>query len=193
MAGVAYSADCFSPSYSVQKGRGELGELIPRDLAGSEYQDLKRMFEDLPGAWKGTGIKFVCEGTEQEILGEMEKFSITATAAMGNSGEFSLESTVSSQENRTTHGETLRLYLSSERLATEHNISEADIELISVSKDELGYVKSSRGRGYYNSAFKNQELVTRIRKKGASALEVGRWTYIRGRLIIIDKWSLEKN
>lgn len=49
---------------------------MPRDLAGGEYQDLKEMPAGLAGTWAGTGIRFVCEGTEEEILGEMEKFSV---------------------------------------------------------------------------------------------------------------------
>jgi hypothetical protein len=114
---------------------------------------------------------------------------------MDSSGQFVLDSTLSSRKKKTRQHETLRLYLSAEKLASEPNISVADIELISVSRDELTYVKKSRRKQSRSSGgggmVKVQETETTIKKTGATSFVFEKLIYLQGKLITISTWHLE--
>ena len=186
------SADeCFSSSYSVQQGRGIFDEVIPRDLEDGEYQDLQELFRGLVGEWEGEAEKLVCEGTEDDVRKEIDNYSIESEGKMRSSGQLTLKTTLSSRKKKTRQHQNLRFYLDQEKLATEPNIAVADIELISVSTDELAYVKKSRRRSPSGAPFVH-ETITRISKTAEASFMVEKLLYIQGRLIVISTWHLER-
>ncbi len=189
----ADAAECFGPPYSVEQGRGIFDDLIPRDLMDNEYQDLKELFQSLDGEWVGKAEVAVCDDTEDGVIREIHNYSIKSEGTLDRSGEFVLESTLLSRKKRTRQHEILRLFLSTERLASKSNILGADIELISVSDDELTYVKKyrrkkSRSRG---GGFKVHETETTIKKIDATSFMLEKLVYLQGELITISTWQLE--
>ena len=91
---------------------------------------------------------------------------------------------------RTSHNEILRLFLSKAKLASEPGIVDADIELISVSSDQLVYViKRQFRRG--DGVRRVREVVTTIKKTGEASFSLERATYVFGRLLKKDIWHLE--
>ena len=185
------AAECFDPSYSVQQGRGIFDEIIPRDLADGEYQTILELLQGLAGEWEGDAEVLVCEGTEDDLRTEIDNYSIKSEGKMRSSGQLTLKTTLYSRKKKTRQHENLRFYLSQEKLTTEPNIAVADIELISVSSDEITYVKKNR-RKSPSGAPLVQETVTTINKTAEASFMVEKLLYIQGRLIIISTWHLDR-
>jgi len=184
------ASECFSPSYSIQQGRGVNEAIIPRDLMEGEYRDLQELFQSLEGNWEGNALVLVCEGTQDKVRKVFDDYSIKSEGKMPSTGQFVLKTTLYSQEKKGTHQENHRLYLDFKKLTTEPNISVADIELISVSSDELAYVEKRQNRSG-SGASEMRETVTTFKKAGEASFSLKRTLYFNGRLITISTWHLE--
>jgi hypothetical protein len=189
-ASNAMAFECFSPPPSVEEGRGVFEHVRPRDLVDHEYQELEGLMQRLDGKWAGEAEIVVCTGREDEIFRETDKYSIESTGKMSRSGDFTLNSTLSSREKKTKQHEIIRLCVNRERLATVCNLGESDIELISVSNDELIYLKKS-----FRKLGKNKlvnEMVTAIRYSAETSFTLEKLVYFQGKLKTIIIWQLEK-
>jgi len=184
------ASECFSPSYSIQQGRGVLEAVIPRDLMEGEYQDLQELFQSLEGNWEGDALVLVCEGTQDKVRKVVETYSVKSEGKMPSTGQFVLKTTLYSLEKKGTHHENLQLYLDPKKLTSEPNISVADIELISVSSDELAYVEKRQSRSG-SGASEMRETVTTFKKADEASFLIERILYFNGRLITISTWHLE--
>jgi hypothetical protein len=191
MALPASAVECLSPSYSVQMGREPMSDIEARDLRGSEYQDLQELFQGLSGAWAGTGQLVSCMGPEDTILKETENFTIDSKATTYSDGRFALESTYYATGKRASQAETLYLFLSKERLTTRPNIPVADIELISVSRGELTFIRKNRTRTD-GGAIVSREALVSIRKPTAASFVVENFLYFYGRLTSFSTMQLER-
>ena len=180
---------CFSPSYSILMGRGTFQPIIPRNLSEVEYQELKKLFKGLDGFWVGNAQAIGCTESEGEVLEQTEHYSIKSEATMDQTGQFILLSDLYSRENGSSVNQTLYFYLSEEQLASVPNIKVSDIELISVSSDELVYLVKSKvgGRGMLR-----HEIVTAIKKTGERSFSLERFLYFNGRLISKSICHLER-
>lgn len=188
-----YASGCFGPSYSVQQGRGVFGKIIPRDFSEGEYQELKKLFEGLDGSWSGNGWSLYCEEWGGQISEQMDHFLIKSDCTIDSTGWWVLESDLYSRENRTTKHQTLRLHLSEDQLALRPNVKEVEIEVISVSSDELIYLekRQQRAGGGWCGALKFFETVTTIKKTGEASFSLEKVIYLNGRLISKSIWHQE--
>jgi hypothetical protein len=176
---------CFSPSYSVQQGRHENEVFRPRDLMEGEYQDLQKLFQGLDGFWAGNARMLTCTETQDERREKIDNFSIKSEGKFLSRGQFVLKSDLYSRELTASHNELLRLYLNEEKLTKQPDIKVAEIELISVSSDELVYVYKG------HTTINVYEVVTTIKKTGEASFSLERATYVFGRLLKKDIWHLE--
>ena len=183
-----FASDCFSASPSIEAGRGAYDEVIPRELEEGEYEALKELLKGLDGRWAGTAEVLDCKGTVEEPLEEMAAYSISSVVKMGRTGEFFLESTLTSQEKRTKQDEIIRLNLSKKMLATQDNKAVSDLELISVSSDELVYLRKS----VISNPKRAIERLTAIQKSGDTSFVVEEQVYLQGVLKSVSIWNLEK-
>jgi hypothetical protein len=184
------ASGCFSPSYSIQQGRGVNEAIIPRDLLEGEYRDLQRLFQSLEGNWEGNALVLVCEGTQDKVRKVVDNYSVKSEGMMYSTGQFVLKTTLHSQEKKRTHHENLHLYLDPKKLTSEPNISVADIELTSVSSDELAYVEKRQNKSG-GGALLMRETATTIKKTGEASFSLKRVLYFNGRLTTISTWHLE--
>jgi hypothetical protein len=171
------ASGCFSPSYSIQQGRGVNEAIIPRDLLEGEYRDLQRLFQSLEGNWEGNALVLVCEGTQDKVRKVVDNYSVKSEGMMYSTGQFVLKTT-------------LHLYLDPKKLTSEPNISVADIELTSVSSDELAYVEKRQNKSG-GGALLMRETATTIKKTGEASFSLKRVLYFNGRLTTISTWHLE--
>jgi hypothetical protein len=185
-----FASECFSPSYSIQKGRGVFEAVIPRDLMEGEYQDLQKLFQGLDGNWSGNALVLGCNETPDEGREQIDNYSIKSKGTMQSTGQFVLESSMYSVEKRHTEHKLLRLYLNEEKLAKQPNIKVADIELISVSSNELVYVEKGQTKSGSEARI-GREIVTTIKKSGEASFTLERVFYVNGRLISKSIWHLE--
>jgi|GEM_PF-2903400 len=185
-----FASECFSPSYSIQQGRGVNEAIIPRDFIEGEYQNLQKLFQSLEGNWEGNALVLVCEGTQDKVRKVVDNYSVKSEGKMRSTGQFVLKTALYSQKKKATHHENLRLYLGPKKLTSEPNISIADIELISVSSDELVYVEKGQKRSGSEASLM-RETVDTIRKTGEASFSLERILYLNGRLITINTWHLE--
>jgi hypothetical protein len=188
---VSPAAECFTPPPSVQQGRGVFEDLVPTDLSADEYKAVKDLLNSLKGKWTGTAELISCEGTEDEPREEIENYSVEANGSMDSSGKFALVTKFSSRQKRKSYEEKLRLYLDHNKLASEPNRSVSDIELLSVSSDELIYVTKIRGRRD-GGAVKVQETITGIHKTNQTVFLVDQLLYLQGRLTSKSTWRLDR-
>jgi hypothetical protein len=171
-------------------GRGTFEPIILRDLSEVEYQELKKLFRGLDGYWVGNAQAIGCTESEGKVLEQMEQYSIKLKATMHRTGQFILLSDLYSSENGSSENQTLYFYLSEEQLASVPNIKVSDIELISVSFDELVYLEKRLrvgGRGMLR-----HEIVTAIKKTGEKSFSLERFLYFNGRLISKSICHLER-
>jgi hypothetical protein len=185
-----FASECFSPSYSIQQGRGVNEAIIPRDLMEGEYQDLQKLFQGLKGNWEGNAFVLVCEGTQDEVHKVFDDYSVKSEGKLLSTGQFDLKSTLHSQERKETHNENLHLYLDPKKLTSEPNISVANIELISVSSDELAYFEKRQNRSGSGTLLMG-ETATTIKKTGEASFSLKKILYFNGRLTTISTWHLE--
>jgi hypothetical protein len=132
----------------------------------------------------------VCEGTPDEIRKAVENYSVKSEGKMRSTGQFALKTTLYSQEKKSRHLENLRLYLDPQKLTAQPNISVADIELISVSSDELSYVEKRQNRSA-SGASEMRETVTTLKKTGEGSFLLESSFYFNGKLITISTWHIE--
>ena len=184
------ASECFSPSYSIQQGRDVNGAIIPRDPMEGEHQDLQELFQSLEGNWEGNALVLVCEGTQDKVRKVVDNYSVKSEGKMGSTGQFVLKAALYSQKKKATRNENLHLYLGPKTLTSEPNISIADIELISVSSDELVYVEKGQKRSGGGASLP-RETVDTIKKIGEASFSLERILYLNGRLITINTWHLE--
>ena len=184
------ASECLSPSYSIQQGRDVNEAIIPRDLMEGEYQELQKLFQSLDGDWEGNALVLVCEGTQDKVRKVVDEYSVKSEGKMPSTGQFVLKTTLHSQEKNETHLENLQLYLDPKKLASEPNSPVADIELISVSSDELAYVEKGQKRSGSEASLM-RETVDTIKKTGEASFSLERILYLNGRLITINTWHLE--
>jgi len=184
------ASECFRPSYSIQQGRDVNEAIIPRDLMEGEYRDLQGLFQSLEGNWEGNALVLVCEGTQDKVRKVVDNYSVKSEGKMPSTGQFVLKTTLHSQEKKGTQHENLHLYLDSKKLTSEPNLSVADIELISVSSDELAYVEKRQNRSG-SGALLMRETVTTIKKTGEASFSLKRILYFNGRLTTISTWHLD--
>ena len=185
-----FASGCFSPSYSVQQGRGVNEAIIPRDFAKGEYQNLQKLFQSLEGNWEGNASVIVCEETQDKVRKVVDNYLIKSEGKMSSTGQFDIKATLHSQKKNETRDESLYLYLDPKKLALEPNISIGDIELISVSSNELAYVEKTQNRSESGGS-EMHEKVTTIKKTGEESFTLERILYYNGRLIKISTWHLE--
>jgi len=93
-------------------------------------------------------------------------------------------------EKRHTEHKLLRLYLNEEKLAKRSDIKVADIELISVSSNELVYVEKGQTKSGSGARI-GREIVTTIKKTGEASFTLERVFYVNGRLLSKSIWHLE--
>jgi hypothetical protein len=184
------ASECFSPSYSIQQGRDVNEAIIPRDFIEGEYQNLQKLFQSLEGNWEGNALVLVCEGIQDKVRKVVDNYSVKSEGKMRSTGQFVLKTALYSQKKKATHHENLRLYLGPKKLTSELNISIADIELISVSSDELVYVQKGQKRSGSEASLM-RETVDTIKKTGEASFSLERILYLNGRLITINTWHLE--
>jgi hypothetical protein len=184
------ASECFSPSYSIQQGRGVNEAIIPRDLMEGEYQDLQKLFQSLEGNWEGNARVLVCEGYQDKDRKVVDEYSVKSEGKIHSTGQFDLKATLHSQEKKATHHENLQLYLDPKKLTSEPNSPVADIELISVSSDELAYVEKGQNRSG-SGALLMRETVTTIKKTGEASFSLKRILYFNGRLTTISTLHLD--
>jgi hypothetical protein len=184
---------CFSPSYSVQQGRGPFAPIYPTELSRTEYRDLKKLLEGLDGFWAGDALVVGCSGREGEVAEQLENYSIKSKATMTRGEKFVLSSDMFSVQDRSTAQQILYLYLDDNQLTSVPNTKSVDIEVISVSPDELVYLeKKNIGGGIFaGGAPKHHEIVTTIKKTSEISLSLSRDIFQNGRLISTSVWYLE--
>jgi hypothetical protein len=188
-----FASGCFSTSYSIQQGRGAFGPIIPRDLSEAEYQNLKKLFEGIDGFWVGNALVIGCNGREGEVSEQLENYSVKSEATMYRAERFILRSDLYSRKDRSTEQQTLYLYLNKEQLASVPNIKIADIEVISVSSDELTYLEKRNIGGGTNGggAPLHHEIITTIKKTSEISFSLTRDIFQNGSLIATSIWYLE--
>jgi len=155
-----------------------------------EYQDLQKLFQSLDGNWEGNALVLVCEGTQGKVRKVVDEYSVKSEGKMPTTGRFDLKATLKSHGNKGTHRENLQLYLDPKKLTSEPNVSDPDIELISVSSDELAYVEKRQNRSG-SGALLMRETVTTIKKTSETSFSLKRIFYHNGRLITVSTWHLE--
>jgi hypothetical protein len=191
---LLFAAECFSPSYSIQQGRGKFEAVVPRDLMASEYRNLQELFQSLDGKWEGNARVLDCEGTPDKVRKVIENYSVKSEGKMFRTvskRQFNLETTLYSPEKRESYQENLRLYLDPKKLTTEPDISISDIELISISTDELVYVENRQDRSGSGALLVRETAVT-IKKTGNASFLLERINYYNGMLVTLSTWHLEK-
>ena len=186
-----YAVECFSPPPSVLNGRGLFEDIVSRHLSQLEQTDLKSLFESLEGDWAGTAEVFICDSREGVLEKQTEAYSLKAEIEMDRSGNFFLGVEFYSREKNSRHQDGIRLYLNGPVLSMEPNNNISDIEILAASYDELSYVKKSR-RTSGSGAPTVQEFVITIKKLDDSSFVFERVFFLRGRLISINTWHLEK-
>ena len=183
---------CFSPSYSIQQGRTIYERIIPSYIGESEYIDLQKLFQGLEGEWSGDGWVLFCTQTDGIVNEELDNYSINSIGRVHRgTGEFVIESALHNRDRWTKEDNILRLYLSEKILAENANLAVPDIELISVSSDELVYVNKRKNRRV-SGPRRFLERVNTIKKTSETSFLLERIVYLGGMLRSISSWHLER-
>ena len=158
------------------------------------YRDLQELFQSLDGDWEGNARVLDCEGTPDKVHKVIDNYSVKSEGKMlrtVSTRQFDLETTLYSLKKRASHQENLRFYLDPKKLTTEPDISVSDIELISISTDELVYVENRQDRSGSGALLVRETAVT-IKKTGNASFLLERINYYNGMLVTLSTWHLEK-
>jgi hypothetical protein len=184
----SFASDCFSTAPTIEAGRDPYEEIVARELEEGEREGLKELLNALDGKWEGTGEELVCLGTTEEPEEKVDEFSIEATVKMSRGGQFAFKSTLVSREKREKRHETIRLHLGKKHLATAEGLSVSDIELVSLSNEELVYIQKSKS----HSGTQVREMVIAIQKSGDDSFMFEKHNYMQGLLKSVSSWNLER-
>ena len=187
-----FTSECFSPSYSIQQGRGAFEAVIPRELSESEYRDLQQLFSSLDGKWEGNATVILCQGAPDNIRKAIDTYSVESEGRMVSTSSgtrFDLETILYSRKKKESHQENLHFYLDPKKLTSAPDISTSDIELISIAPTKLVYVKN-RQPGDKKGAYSVRETLVAIEKTGNASFLLERLNYYNGILVAVDNWQL---
>ena len=189
---ILFASECFSPSYSIQQGRGKFEAVIPRELMASEYRNLQELFQSLDGEWGGNAMELVCEETQGKVHKIVDNYSVKSEVKMRSRRQFDLAATLYSIKKRESHQKSIRLYLDPKKLASKPDISTSDIELISVSPDELVYVENEQDRSGSGALLVRERVVT-IKMTGKASFLFETISYYNGMLVTVTTCNLGNN
>ena len=181
-----YEYKCFTPSPSM---RGELlvqEEVRPRILVSYEKENIKKLFRQVSGRWKGDIHGYHCLGDEEEPVKESENYKVTVSAKMEISGDLKFKASMSSGSG-TGRDERLDFYFKEGTLRLNSANKIGDIEINKITSNNLAFMHKFRvgkrhGRGpmievVYNILVKNNELhIKRIAYSSGKLGSVSAWT-----------------
>ena len=181
---------CFSPSISIQQGRGVSEILVPRALSEREYAETLNILSGLNGTWSGNAKTVFCDQYGGKVIEKPENFTIRSNCRMNSAGEFVLESELYSRENRVNTNQKIRLYLKKDHLSTRPGAQEADILVLSVSSDELIYLQKTNARsgGIYAGRLNTIETLWVIKKRGGTSFSLQTFKFLNGKLVQKSDW-----
>ncbi len=191
MASAGSAAQCHDLSPTIKAGRKFTSPNAAKAPTGSQYQQIRALFESLEGDWVGDATEVTCNLADSEDE-EIAAFTIDAEVEMGRTGDFLLEAEFYSAKEHTHHQEALRLYLNERYLRINYDSGIGDLELIDVSEDkiELRYLIRVQNRanagGIYNEYFYRIE-------KSPGGFAIHQDIYTQGRLSAKYDWRFRRN
>lgn len=182
------AADCFSDSPSKKNGTLDNAETKTTSLKKSQIKNIRNLFKDFKGHWKGEAEYVYCQGDKGS-----PKASHVGSILDGNievKGD-SLRIDIDLKANSTnkTSSKKLNIFLASNLLRHDDKNKQGDVNIVSIEKNKIYYVKKHRATSG-NSNF--LEEITVILRKIRSEYVLEQRYYVNGAMDSKEIWIFKK-
>ncbi len=182
--------ECFGPSPSSTPSGVSYLDVNTRELDTDQIRNLKQIFDEIRGRWKGVAEGFSCLGTVQNLQKKPENFSVRAEATVDSSSTLYLLADLDSQDTGVRRNERYEFYLKDSLLRLDSESAAGDIELLHLT--ESGFtVLQKRWHGIGRRRNNFVETLIAV-NRAEDSLTIERVNYANGMLGGVSIWMLEK-
>tara|TARA_R110000782_G_scaffold127183_6_gene218750 strand:+ start:996 stop:1610 length:615 start_codon:yes stop_codon:yes gene_type:complete len=155
------AADCFSDSPS--KKNGTLGEIEAHisKLSASQTKDINNLFNSFRGKWNGIAEYLSCQGNKASPKKGYASFNLKGKVE-AKKNNLRINAELKALESNRTKPINLRISIADQFLRHNSESKKGDIEIISIKKNLIHYLKKYRGTA--GSAETIEEQVVILRK-----------------------------
>jgi hypothetical protein len=193
-----WAAECLSDAaHVIGPARADPGRPVsPRVLTSVDYKKLQRILRTLKGRWRGYIDEVLCLGIEGAPRDEARRYEVDATVEHDLDDIVTFEAEVMNADYRSRQLQILWLLLKKERLrfgdmeTIKHDAPQWDVELISIDKDSLMFMRKFRRAGHRSTSLQHIEL--RSLHTSRKVFTLKEWFYIQGTLTRMRTWTLQR-
>ncbi|MGI0116150.1 hypothetical protein [Zooshikella sp. RANM57] len=192
MSQVTYSAEpCFTPSPLKKKSGQAFEEIKPVKLTNKQIHNIRNMFKNLRGNWRGTATGFFCLGTEKKPRQKPDNYSLKADMDVFSQQDIEITADMESIAQSKQRTETFRLFSSNGFLRYNRNHPAGDVKVNSISRNEISFVQHSQIRLGPKGGTARREIITTL-KRTYKNLQIEYKVYSNGVLGSVSTWKLQK-
>lgn len=187
------SQQCFDESPSVLGGGDPYEAIEPTRLNSKGGDAIEKLFDRLEGRWSGSSKGYMCRGTKGSARKEADGYRIEMSVTRDNPDEILLTSDLTSNDNKTSRTEKLRLYLSDNSLRVDRDDRAGEVKILQLprSGSSIEFLQKTIGRSGAAGAVTGTEILRRI-KVSATSLTIEYEVYFVGGLASASTWKLKK-
>lgn len=137
---IGMAQPCLSPSPTTLSGGRSYAPIEDRDLTSDELAILQKLFKSLDGEWHGVSDTFFCESISDPDDVDRGRLTVDAETRVDRNGNLQMDLDFYDPEKRTSHQQTLRLFLNDNRLRIDHDTGAGDVELIEVGDRTVAFL-----------------------------------------------------
>lgn len=155
------AADCFSDSPG--KKNGTLGEMDANisTLSSTQAKNINNLFKDFHGQWRGEAAYVQCNGSKSSPKEAHISFTLEGKIE-AKKDNLRISADLKAKGSNRTKPVSLRMFIADSFLRHNSNSKKGDIEIISIKKNLIHYLKKYRGTA--GSAETIEEQVVILRK-----------------------------
>ena len=191
LAPICSAQECLSPSPTTLAGGRSYDPIKDRELTPDERNTLQNLLKSLDGEWRGVSDTFFCKSISDPDDVEPRHYTIKAKARVDRYGNLLIEAELYDPENRSSHQETLRLYLNNKRLRIDHDTGAGDVELIEVSDHKIAFLyRRVNPTGKATGSSRSEYFFTL--SAGERSLTIEQQLYVQAKLSSGYAWQLKR-
>ena len=191
LVSISSAQQCLSPSPTTLAGGRSYDPIQDRALTADELSTLQTLLKSLNGEWRGVSDTFFCKSISDPDDVEPGHSTVKAKVRVDRYGNLLMEAELYDPENRSSHQETLRLYLNNKRLRIDHDTGAGDVELIEVGDHKIAFLyRRVTPTGKSSGSSRSETFFTLT--TGERSLTIEQQIYIQAKLSSGYTWQLQR-
>ncbi len=188
---IGLAQECLSPSPTTLSGKKSYDPIEIRELTADEHRQTVTLFKSLAGDWRGTADTFFCRSISDPRDVDRGHLEVRADVEVDYYGNLVMTADFYDPVNRTRHQETLRLYVTNNRLRIDHDTGAGDVELIELGDQVVAFLyRRVIPTGGASGSSRSETFFTL--RAGRQSLTIEQQVYVQAKLSAGHTWRLNR-